>query len=144
VQRWVHVFWRPAVDKQFWLSISHVCSVYYALTALTATMLHYTLRCIVSGESTAMTMSNSAACVIIVVLVVTTTTDSSLSRPRTRHQHLTRPYSDQVGARTRHAADGVFATAQLRYVHQTSQSSRAQGSLQTYMKMTQVKQHSST
>jgi len=31
-----------------------------------------------------------------------------------------------VGARTRHAADGVFATAQLRYVRQLSQSSGAQ------------------
>lgn len=127
----MHVFFSPAVDKQFWLSISHVCAVLCVLNtlfALTATVLHYTLRCIVSGKPAAMTMSNSAACIIIIiVLVASTTTDSSLPHPRnTRHQHLTRPYSDQVGARTRHAADGVFATAQLRYVRQTSQSSNAQ------------------
>lgn len=72
-------------------------------------------------------VQNSAACIIIIIVLVVTTTDSFPPHPRnTRHQHLTRPYSDQVGARTRHAADGVFATAQLRYVRQTSQSSNAQ------------------
>lgn len=53
------------------------------------------------------------AIIIIIIVELVTTTDSYFPHPRTRHQHLTRPYSDQMGARTRHAADGVFATAQL-------------------------------
>ena len=81
-------------------------------------------------------VQNSAACIIIIIVLVVTTTDSFPPHPRnTRHQHLTRPYSDQVGARTRHAADGVFATAQLAtYTRRRNLLAR---SLQTYVRRVQ-------